>query len=120
VSLANLELFEEDQTLEKLAPKIDFLHGALERFKKLRHVGDVRQVGFMVGIELVKDRSQKTAYDWKDKIGMRVIQAARRDGAIIRPLGNVIVLMPPLAMKLSELKRLVNITHRSIKAVTEN
>lgn len=119
VSLANLDLFSENCLLEKLVPKIGFLRRELERFKNLPHVGDVRQAGFMVGIELVRDRDGKMPYEIKDKIGIRVIEEARRRRVVIRPLGNVIVLMPPLAIKIRELKRLIDVVYQSIRAVTE-
>ena len=73
----------------------------------------------MVGIELVKDKSLRTPYDWKEKVGIRVTRESRGMGAIIRPLGNVIVLMPPLAMERTLLKKLVKIVYRSIQKVTE-
>lgn len=119
VACANLELFEEERTIEKLAPKIRFLTQKLAHFRSLKHVGDVRQAGFMAGIELVRDRSSKTPYEWKEKIGVRVCREARRLGAILRPLGNVVVLMPPLAITLRELDRLQRIAYESIKNVTE-
>ena len=95
------------------------MRGGLERFQKLGHVGDIRQVGFMVGIELVRDRARKTPYEVEEKIGIHVIEEARRRGVIIRPLGNVIVLMPPLAIEIRELKRLLDVVYQSIRAVTE-
>ena len=119
VSVANLELFERKHTIKQLAPKVDFLHEELKKFREFNHVGDIRQVGFMVGIELVRDKLTKEPYELKEKIGIRVIQEARRQGVIIRPLGNVIVLMPPLAMAINELKRLVDVVYRSIEKVTE-
>lgn len=119
-ALANLELFENKRVLETLAPKIDFLKKKLELFYSLHHVGDIRQVGFMAGIELVRNRSSKTPYEYKEKIGARVAERARTLGAIIRPLGNVVVLMPPLAMTVPMLNRLLNIVCQSTKEITEN
>ena len=119
VSRANLELFKSARVLEKLAPKIQLLEEELDRFKSLSHVGDIRQVGFMVGIELVCDQKTREPYELKEKMGIRVIQEARQRGVIIRPLGNVIVLMPPLAMEIKELKKLLNVVYQSIKFVTE-
>ena len=118
VSLANLDLFEREQTIEHLRPKIDFLKHSLLRFEKLEHVGDIRQVGFMVGLELVRDPSTKEPYELKDRIGIKVTRSAREMGVIIRPLGNVIVLMPPLQIKLSELKRLLNVVFKAIQQAT--
>lgn len=118
-ALANLELFQKKKTLEKLAPKIDLLKDGLKRFWNLSHVGDVRQVGLMAGIELVRDRKTKRPYPIEKKIGIRVIQEARKRNVILRPLGNVIVLMPPLGISRPELHELLGVTHDSIQAVTE-
>ena len=119
VSIANLDFFDEHQVLKKLAPKIDFLNRRLNSFHELEHVGDVRQVGFMAGIELVANRATKKPYQLKDKIGIKVIGEARRRGVIIRPLGNVIVLMPPLVISIGELKKMLEITYLAIERITE-
>ncbi|MHB8173163.1 MAG: aminotransferase class III-fold pyridoxal phosphate-dependent enzyme, partial [Nitrospirota bacterium] len=111
---ANLEVFENARTLKLMPEKEAALEEGLERIKKLPHVGDVRRKGFMVGIELVKDRKTKEPYPPHEKRGVRVITEARRLGLIIRPLGNVIVLMPPLSSTPRELKTLCNITEKSI------
>ncbi len=118
-ALANLQVFESDGTLEKLLGKTLFFKNGLERFYELKHVGDVRQSGFMAGIELVADKKRKETYPLSDKIGNRVIMEARKRGLIIRPLGDVIVLMPHLSISVEELKELISITYDSIKAVTE-
>jgi adenosylmethionine-8-amino-7-oxononanoate aminotransferase len=118
-ALANLEVFEKERTLERLAPKIKFLSDNLKVFYNLPHVGDVRRRGFMVGIEMVRDRKTKAPYPWEEQIGARVCQEVRRHGAILRPLGNVIVLMPPLSMTIEELTRLLDVTYRAIETVTK-
>jgi adenosylmethionine-8-amino-7-oxononanoate transaminase len=118
-ALATLELFEKKKTLEKLSEKIDFLKERLRRFSNLTHVGDIRQAGFMVGIELVRDRTVKEPYPLETKTGIRVTQEARKRGVILRPLGNVIVLMPPLAISLKELDKLIDCVHDSIREVTD-
>jgi len=73
----------------------------------------------MVGIELVLDRTSKTKYPSGDRIGVRVIKEAKKGGVIIRPLSDVIVLMPPLSIKIDELKRLLAVVFDSIRNVTE-
>ncbi|SRR5579884_1741012 len=118
-ALANLDLFERERTIEALQPKIARLAAGLERFRALPHVGEVRQRGFMVGIELVADRETNAPYPAEAKVGWRVIAAARRRGAVLRPLGNVIVLMPPLGIAAAELDELLAITYASIVEVTE-
>lgn len=119
VSIASLEIFEEEKVLEKLQDKIAHFTKRLEPFKELDHVGDVRQFGIMVGIELVTDKKTKEPYPVKNRTGHRVIMEARKRGLIIRPLGDVVVLMPPLAISMEELDRLCDITYESIQAVTD-
>lgn len=117
-AVASMEIFEEEGTIEQLQEKIEHLRMRLQDLNSLRHVGEIRQRGFMVGIELVADRETKEEFPPADKIGHRVILAARKRGLIIRPLGNVIVLMPPLSMTLQEIDRLCDITCEAIREVT--
>ena len=116
-ALANLEVFEEEKTIEQLAPKIDFLARQLERFKELSVVGEVRQCGFMTGIELVADKETRAPFAPQEKIGIKVILEARKRGVIIRPLGDVIVIMPPLSISKAELAELVEVIYQSIRTV---
>lgn len=111
-ALAALEIFDRERTLELLQPKIELLERLLaERVGVLPGVAEVRQRGFMVGIELIE---QPIA----DRVGHRVTLAARRRGAVIRPLGDVIVLMPPLTISDADLRRLVAITAAAIAEAT--
>ena len=116
-ALASLELFRKKNVLEGLKPKIRYLSKRLQDFVRIPIIGDVRQIGFMVGIELVRNKKTKTPFSRKDPIGIRVARRARGKGAILRPLGPVIVLMPPLAMTEKELGRLLDITYESIEEV---
>jgi adenosylmethionine-8-amino-7-oxononanoate aminotransferase len=118
-AIASIDLFKKEKTLARLQPKIALLKKELSVFSELSHVGNIRQKGFMVGIELVRDRGTKTPYLPADKIGARIIMECRKNGLIIRPLGDVIVLMPPLSISLQELKKMVKIVFVSIKLVTE-
>lgn len=118
-AIANIKVFEDEQTLTKLQPKIALLKTELDKIARMPHVGDVRQKGFMVGIELVKNKKTKEPFPLAEKRGMRVCMEARKLGAIIRPLGNVIVLMPPLSISEGELKKLTGIVRKSIKEATK-
>ena len=100
--------------------KIASVSWELQRFKELKHVGEVRQRGFMVGIELVQDRLTKKPHPLENKIGIRVIMECRKNGLIIRPLGNVIVLIPPLSISIRELKRMTRIVFKGIQHVTSS
>jgi adenosylmethionine-8-amino-7-oxononanoate aminotransferase len=110
-ALANLRLFEQEHTLERLQPKIELLRSLLEDVAALPAVAEVRQRGFMVGIEL-------GGYPVEARMGHRVTLEARRRGAIIRPLADVVVLVPPLAIKERDLKKLVAIVGEAIGAAT--
>jgi adenosylmethionine---8-amino-7-oxononanoate aminotransferase len=110
-ALATLDVFREERTLERLAPKIELLARLLAPLPTHPAVREVRRCGFMVGIEL--DR-----FPLELRMGHRVTLEARRRGAIIRPLGDVVVLMPPLAISEADLRRLVAITADAIEAAT--
>jgi adenosylmethionine-8-amino-7-oxononanoate aminotransferase len=117
-ALASLDVFEEERTLERLQPRIEHLRGLLKPLADHPNVGEVRQRGFMAGIELVADRGTKRGFDESLQVGARVARAARPKGAIIRPLGDVVVLMPPLSSDEELLSRLVAITSAAIDEVT--
>jgi adenosylmethionine-8-amino-7-oxononanoate aminotransferase len=107
-ALATLDVFEEERTLERLQPKIALLAELLdEHVAPLPAVREVRRRGFMVGIELVE-------FPLDARIGHQVALAARRRGAIIRPLGDVVVLMPPLSIAEATLRDLVQIAAEAI------
>jgi adenosylmethionine-8-amino-7-oxononanoate aminotransferase len=119
VALANLRIFRSERTLTRLRPKINALTALLAPLARLPHVGDVRQIGLMVGIELVKDRATKEPYPIEARMGHRVTAEARRNGLLLRPLVNVIVLLPPLSVSLPELRRMVAIAQSAIETVTQ-
>jgi adenosylmethionine-8-amino-7-oxononanoate transaminase len=116
-ALASLELFKKERILERLPSKIQFLKRELKRLYRIPAVGEVRQKGLMVGIELVADRKRKTSFPWEAKISFKIILEARKRGVIIRPLGDVMVLMPPLSITENELKRLTQVVFDSIETV---
>jgi adenosylmethionine-8-amino-7-oxononanoate aminotransferase len=110
-ALANLRLFEQERTIEQLQPKVELLGALLEPVAALPAVAEVRRRGFMVGIEL-------EGFPVEARMGHQVTLEARRRGAIIRPLGDVVVLMPPLGIRADELRQLVEITSAAIEAAT--
>jgi adenosylmethionine-8-amino-7-oxononanoate aminotransferase len=118
-AIASLELFQKDATLADLPMKSEVLKGALSPFKQLPYVGEVRQLGLMVGIELVKDKETKEPYPLELGVGHRVTLQARKLGAIVRPLGDVLVLMPPLATPKDILHELAVILFEATKAAME-
>jgi len=119
-AIENLTIFKKERTIFKAQSRIALLGKEIEKMKGFQHVGDIRQRGFMIGIELVSDKRKRTPYPLEHKIGWRVCNRAIEKGLIIRPLGNVVVLMPPLSISRQEIKSLVRITAEAIQDVTES
>jgi len=118
-AIASIDIFKGEKTLQALRPKIKLLETRLRKFKELKHVGDVRQCGFIAGIELVKDKRTKQEYPMSGKIGVKVIMEAKRRGLIIRPLSDIIVIMPPLSISKVDLSKMLDIIYHSVRKVTE-
>ncbi|MGO8971493.1 MAG: adenosylmethionine--8-amino-7-oxononanoate transaminase [Myxococcaceae bacterium] len=117
-ALASLRLFETEHVLRRLQGTLAALAPKLARVAELSHVGEVRQRGAMVGIELVKDRRTKESYSAAERIGHRVCLAARKQGVLLRPLGAVVVLLPPLSLTEEEARLLGDAVHHAITEVT--
>jgi adenosylmethionine-8-amino-7-oxononanoate aminotransferase len=113
-ALACLDIFEEEKTLKRLQPKIARLAEHLARIGQLPHVGHVRQCGMIGAIELVRDKETKEPYPWEEKRGLKVCDYARTEGVLLRPLGNVIVIMPPLSITLEQLDKILRAVERGI------
>lgn len=106
VALANLELFEREQTLEKMKQVEAVLaEGLAELARKSKRVREVRRRGLMIGVEI--QREDGTAYEFGERMGFRVCLEARKHGVLLRPLGNVVVMMPPLSLTVDEAKLLL-------------
>lgn len=118
-ALANLKVFEDENVITGLPAKIEAAAGKLQDFWQLEHVGDIRQCGLMIGIEIFQDKAGKKEYPWEWAMGHKVCMKARELGLIIRPLGNVVVLMPPLASTAADIEAMLNIIYQSIDTVTE-
>jgi adenosylmethionine-8-amino-7-oxononanoate aminotransferase len=114
VGLASLDIFAKDRVLAGLAAKTAQLARRLTKMAEQPHVGDIRQRGLMVGIELVADKATREPFPLERRVGHQVILAARKLGAILRPLGDVIVLLPPLCITAAELDTLCDITQEAI------
>lgn len=117
-ALATLRLLEAPGLLPAVQARIAQLTGQLDRLRPLQAVGDVRQFGLAAGIELVSDRRSREPFPPGERTGMRVCRAARRRGVFLRPLGDTIVLMPPLSISESELMVLIDAVVEGIEEVT--
>jgi adenosylmethionine-8-amino-7-oxononanoate aminotransferase len=115
VALASLDVFEEEQTLARLAPKISRLGEHLLRLAKLSQVGNVRQRGLIGAIELVRDRATKEPFPWQERRGFRVCELALQKGVWLRPLVNVVAIIPPLSVSLGELDQICDAVEFGIR-----
>jgi adenosylmethionine-8-amino-7-oxononanoate aminotransferase len=117
-ALANLEIFEREAVLERIQPLIGQLARRLAGFGARASVGDVRQVGLMAGVDLVADRASGRRFDPADRVAQLVCMALRRHGVILRPLGDTLVIMPPLSTSPEELDHLIDALSLCIAEVT--
>jgi lysine---8-amino-7-oxononanoate aminotransferase len=118
VAIENLRLFESENIVEQVAIKAEYLHILLQELQSLPHVGDIRQLGFMCGIELVHSKETKEPFAAHKRVGYQVTLKMRELGMLTRPLGDVIVFFPPLVSTQEELKAMVMIMKEAIIKVT--
>jgi adenosylmethionine-8-amino-7-oxononanoate aminotransferase len=116
-ALASLDLFAKNDLVRAVQCKSAELAAMLEPLRALPHVGDIRQKGFMVGIELVADKQTRNPFDPKRRLGAHVCQKIRRHGVVLRPLGDVIVIMPPLAMETEDLRKIVDAVATEVRQI---
>src|SRR5262249_39932686 len=109
-AIASLDLFEKNHLIAAVQEKSQKLAAMLDALRGLPHVGQIRQKGFMAGIEL-------TGFDPKRRMGAEVCQRIRKHGVILRPLGDVVILMPPLAMEAPELQKIVRAVQIELAAL---
>ena len=119
VALENIAIFERENLLSQLQPTIEHFRNRLQEFYRLPHVGDVRVCGLAAGVELMKNPEAHTPYPFEEKVGIRVCKEVLARGAMLRPLVNTIVLMPPLGIPIAELDSLLEIVYSSIEVITE-
>ena len=119
-ALASLQVFAEEKTLDAsvFGPKSQRYSQGMQRLEQLDHVGSARYRGLMGGVELVRNKNTKEPYAFDERLGYKVTLEARKEGVMLRPLGDVIVLMPPLAVSVDELDLLFGATEKAIRRVT--
>ncbi|KWW17530.1 adenosylmethionine-8-amino-7-oxononanoate aminotransferase [Peribacillus simplex] len=117
LALKNIELMEERGLIHDIQKKARQLTKKLQALYELPIVGDIRQRGLMIGVEIVKDRHTKETFSLQENVVSGIINKARGNGLIIRELGPVITMMPILAMSEEELNAMVDTVYRSIQEV---
>ncbi|MGH7778749.1 MAG: aminotransferase class III-fold pyridoxal phosphate-dependent enzyme [Candidatus Binataceae bacterium] len=121
VARANLALFRDEKIIERIQPRIaQMTSGLRARFSDLSYVEDIREQGLMVGIELMEDPARRIPFAPERMIRHRIIMRAREKGVIIRPLGGVIILMPPLSIGADELEFLLDTVRDATREILEN
>jgi adenosylmethionine-8-amino-7-oxononanoate aminotransferase len=115
-ALANLEIFESEATLEHLVPKVAHFAEALAQLKARhpRHIGQIRQLGLIAGIDILQDAPSDTPYPWAALTGAKICQEARKHGLLTRPIRDTIVLMPPLCITHEEISHMVGAIDKSL------
>jgi adenosylmethionine-8-amino-7-oxononanoate aminotransferase len=117
-AIASINIFEKDATLRKIPAKSDILYNNMLEIAELPHVGNVRHKGLVGAVELVKEKDSRESYPWEDRTGWKIAHRMREYGVILRPLGNVMVIMPPLTISNDNLDYLMKILKKTIIAIT--
>ena len=118
VANENLQLYEKFKLIKKIQITSKIFEDQISEISRFQHVGDVRHKGMLMGIELVNDKKKKTPFSTKKSFNKLVFEAGRKNGIYLRTLGNIIMLVPPLAISQKELNLLLQRTIKTIKAIT--
>ena len=118
-ALASLEILQTPASLRARARLEQLLREELRSLWSQRNVGDIRQVGLIMGVELVKDWRTREPFDLRERAGMRVCDAMAQRGVLTRPVGNVIVLMPPCCTTAAQARAMVRVLRESIEEALE-
>ena len=116
--LASLEIFKSEKTLANVKKMSLLLRNGLERFRGLDIVGDIRQIGTIGALELVKDKMTKERFSPEKRLGFEIYKKSLREGLILRPLGDIIYLFLPLAIKENEVKDILNRLYKILNSFT--
>ena len=117
IAVENLNILEEEKILKKNLPKIEYFKKGLEKFKKLKNVGDIRHLGMIGAIEIVKDKETKEPFDFKDRIEMKIYKKGLKNGIIMRPIGNTFYFMPPYIITEAEIDEMLDIAYKTIDEI---
>ena len=120
VALASLELFERTPVLEENRKKARLMREAIAPLNDHPRVGEIRQQGMILAIELAKKRISRTPYPASERKGLRVYQKALQRGVLLRPLGNVVYFMPPYVINGDEITRMAQAAIEGIHAATQS
>ncbi|NRH26135.1 adenosylmethionine--8-amino-7-oxononanoate transaminase [Pseudomonas sp. MS19] len=117
-SLATLDIFEEDNVIERNKVLANRMGDATAHLADHPNVAEVRQTGMAVAIEMVQDKASKAAYPWQERRGMKVYQHALERGALLRPLGSVVYFLPPYVITPEQIDFLAEVASEGIDIAT--
>ncbi|MFI0348544.1 MAG: adenosylmethionine--8-amino-7-oxononanoate transaminase [Chthoniobacterales bacterium] len=113
-ALASLEIFEQESVLEKLQKKIAHFTTCLHQLTSLPHVAEIRQCGFIAGIEVMLDPTKRIPFPWQEQTGAKICFTARKYGLLTRPVRDTLVLMPPLCISEEQISQAVEALGKAI------
>lgn len=119
-ALATLELFDASDVLADNRETAALMRAAVEPLEEHPHVGEIRQTGMILALEMVADRARMTSWDWTERRGLRVYEHGLENGVLLRPIGNVVYFMPPYVISESEIAQLAEVAAAGIDRASEN
>jgi len=117
VALESLKVFEREGTLDRVDKISAIFHKELERFRSFEIVGDVRYIGMIGALELVRDKATKKPFGFEERIGLKIYKEGLKRNLILRPLGNIIYLFLPLCIKMNEIEYIIDKTYSIIASL---
>jgi adenosylmethionine---8-amino-7-oxononanoate aminotransferase len=117
-ALANLQIFKDEDVINRNRTLSKAMAEKTQCLNDHPHVGDVRQTGMIVAIEIIKDKKNKAAYPWQERRGLGVYEYALSKGCLLRPLGNILYFMPPYVINSEQIQELVKIAEAGINVTT--
>jgi adenosylmethionine-8-amino-7-oxononanoate aminotransferase len=117
-ALASLEIFRDDDILEHNHALAAHMGAKARELKDHAHVGEVRQHGMILAVEMVRDKASRTPYAWDERRGLTVYQHALQRGVLLRPVGNVVYFMPPYVITPNEINLMVDVAREGIELAT--
>ena len=117
--VAGLELFEKDDVIENLPPKMAVIAEHIQKMNTMKYVGNARQCGMLAGIELMHDKNLKIPFDSTLLMAGGICQTARKYGLIVRNIGDVIIFMPPLVSTVQQIEEMLSILEQAMQEVFE-
>jgi adenosylmethionine-8-amino-7-oxononanoate aminotransferase len=117
-AVETLNIFEQEKIIDKNLEKKEKIYNKLvETFHNHPNIGEIRQIGMIAAIEIVKDKETKTRFPWEKRIGFQVYKESVSQGVLLRPLGDVIYFMPPYVINEQEIDFMIEIAYKSINKV---